>query len=211
VIALFLSHILTQASDALFAPAHFYEERKPLKIEIASTDGKLLIRSDGTGFLSDFVKDTIFIINDSTKTVSALSISVLDGLAKSLSGMMQKSDEDSFEYHMKPMEGTFASAGHIGREYKIALSKDENVHIYLDEKTDISGVKENILSISSLISKMQQTDIVGVFKTADKPYLPVMIMDISGADTLMIMKLVSYEKRSGISIFTIPSNYKFEQ
>jgi len=115
-----------------------YEERKPLKIEIASTDGKLLIRSDGTGFLSDFVKDTIFIINDSTKTVSALSISVLDGLAKSLSGMMQKSDEDSFEYHMKPMEGTFASAGHIGREYKIALSKDENVHIYLDEKTDIS-------------------------------------------------------------------------
>lgn len=208
--SMLLSVILFSYSHAVYQGKYYdYEQTKEMNIEIASAKGILLIKNGSMGFLSDFSKDTIYIINHELKTVSSLSISVLKALASSFSG--QSSSEASDTFKMKPMESVCKTAGREGREYRLNISQSEYVSVYFDESEDISSIKENIIAISPIIEKMQQAEMMSVFRKADKAYLPLKIIDVSGKDTLLNMQLIKYEKVENSSIFSIPSDYKYEQ
>ncbi|MGE3063186.1 MAG: hypothetical protein AB7T10_06080 [bacterium] len=204
---LLLISVTAFSSEKVIFKLYQFEENDTLveSITIVSDDYRSAIVQGVGRMVFDYKKDTLFIIDDSAKTVTRMSVALVGLLFSGLSGL--SSEFDSSEITIRQNEKMYDYLGKKYPQFSVFSDEDKILTVAYDNELDYPYTKKSIERLKNVVETFLGFDMQNEAVKSIIGLPKVMLYYKNGEEKTKTL-LVSDEKGSFEKLFSIPDSYK---
>lgn len=174
------------------------------KVTLASQQEKSVFVQGSSRLLFDYSKDTLYIMDDSAKTLTKMPVSLVGLFFSGLSGMSPVGD--SSKTTVKKNDGSFEYKGSSYPQFSVYSNGERILSVAYDDESDYPYTRKSIDRLKKVVESFLGFDMQSEALKEIKGLPKAMIYYSEGKEQSRAI-LVSLEKGGFESLFRVPDNY----